>query len=266
MFKKLAAGMLLTWLGMGTAQADPFVEAQGEGRIIVSAIHTESSRSFDRNGNLSPIPDYDQNQIYVQAQYGLTDDLTILLTPSFRDVEVAAGNSTSGLGYTDVGARYRLAHGDDWVVSAQGLVRIPGKKRKDRVVLDGNGAQYDQVWDTVEYDMRVGAGYSMGPSFVSAEAGYRIREGDPPNEFHADLVVGSHVTPEFMLLGTLLNTFSDGRGQGMFDRSHRYGDLYVSGVYDLNEHVSFQAGYTQTIYGKNALRQRGPFIGLWYKF
>lgn len=265
MFKKLAAGIFLTGLGMGTAQADPFIQAKGEGRVIISAIHTESSRSFDNNGNVSRIPDYDQNQIYVQAQYGLTDDLTVLFTPSYRDVDVSGGDDVSGLGYTDIGARYRLAYGDNWVVSAQGLVRIPGKKRRDRV-LDGTGAAYDQVWDTTEYDLRLGAGYSMGPTFVSAEAGYRFRDGDPPNEFHADFVVGTHVTPQFMVLGTMLNTFSDGRGRGVLNRSHRYGDLYVSGVYELNERVSLQAGYTGTIYGKNALRQRGPFIGLWYKF
>jgi len=258
MFKKMAAGMIVTGLGMGTAHADPFVEAKGQGRVIISAIHTESSRGFDNNGNVSDIPDYDQNQIYVQAQYGLTDDLTILLTPSYRDVDVKGGDSTSGLGYTDVGARYRLAYGDNWIVSAQGLVRIPGKKRADRIAQVGN--------TDAEYDLRIGGAYTMGPAFVSAEGGYRLRAGDPPNEFHADFVIGGHVAPKVMLLGTMLNTFSDGKGRNIFNQSYRYGDVYLSSVYEVNEKLSLQAGFTGTIYGKNALRQRGPFIGLWYSF
>lgn len=257
MLKKLAAGVMLTGLGMGTAYADPFVEAKGQGRVIISAIHTESSRGFDNSGNVSDIPDYEQNQVYVQAQYGLTDDLTVLLTPSYRNVDVKGGDSTSGLGYTDIGARYRLAYGDNWVVSAQGLVRIPGKKRTDPFAQTG--------YTNAEYELRIGGAYVMGPAFVSAEAGYRFRSGDPPNEFRADFVLGGHVAPKIMVLATVLNTFSDGKGR-QFNRSYRYGDVYLSGVYDVNEQVSLQAGFTGTIYGKNALRQRGPFIGLWYRF
>lgn len=258
MFRKLAAGIMVTGLMTGAAHADPFVEAQGEGRVIVTFIHTESSKGFDNRGHVADISDYDQNQVYVQAQYGLTDDLTLLLTPSYRDVDVKGGDSTKGLGYTDVGARYRLAYGDDWLLTVQGLARIPGKKRADRAAQVGN--------TDAEYDLRIGGAYMMGPAFVTAEGGYRLRSGDPPNEFHADFTVGSHVTPEFMVLATMLNRFSDGKGRNIFNQSYRYGDAYVSGAYQMNDNVTLQVGFTGTVYGKNALRQRGPFVGLWFDF
>lgn len=258
MLKKIIASMIVFGLSGGEAMADPFMQEKGTGRIIASGIHTRSGKGFDNNGNVEDINTYKQNQIYLQAQYGLTEDLTVLLTPSYRDVEVTGGDDTSGLGYTDVGARYRLAHGGNWVVSAQGLVRIPGRERADRIAQIGN--------TDMEYDVRLGAGYGKGPFFASVEGGYRFRAGDPPNEFRMEMAAGARVAPRLMVIGTSINVFSDGKGERIFDQSYRYGDLYLSAVYEISSNISLQAGYTGTIYGKNALRQRGPFIGVWYSF
>lgn len=256
--KKLLIGATVALLQAGVAHADPFNLPAGEGRVIVTGIHTNSPTGFDEHGNVADIPTYKQNQVYAYAAYGVTDDLTVTLTPSFQTVKQPNSDLNSGLGYTDVGARYRFSQYRDWTFSIQGTVRIPGQRRADPV------AQISSVG--VETDLRAGVGYGHGPIYFSAEGGYRFRSGDPQNEFHADLSLGYHVAPRFQLLASSYNTISDGRGTGIFARNYRYHDVYLTGVYDLSRKVAVQFGYTGTIAGKNALRQRGLIVGLWYKF
>lgn len=241
--------------------ADPYTRANGEGRIIVNGIFNNASKAFDDDGDTANIDDYKQNNIYIIGEYGITDDITAIVAPSFRHIKQDGGESDSGLGYTDVGLKYRIAHGDDWTASVQGLVRIPGEKYADPL------AQVGQVG--MEYDIKAGLGHSFGRDkklFVTAELGYRFRSDDPPNEYHADFTIGGHVTDRLMLLAASYNTISDGRGSGIYDRKHRYHDIYLSGVYQINKSLSVQAGYTATIAGRNALKQSGPLIGLWYHF
>jgi hypothetical protein len=258
MVKKMVVCMLLSGAASSTAYADPFVQEAGQGRIIITGLHTESSKGFGNDGKIIDIPDYHQDQVYFQAEYGLTNDLTLLLTPSYQGVDVNGTDKTTGLGYTDIGARYRIAHGDNWIISVQGLARIPGKKRADRAAQIGR--------TDAEYDMRAGVGYSFGSSFISLEGGYRLRAGDPPNEFHADFTFGTQLAPRLSLMASSYNSFSDGRGVNIFNQSYRYNDVYPSLVYELTKNFSVQAGYFATISGRNALRQRGPTLGLWVKF
>ncbi|MCC6828153.1 MAG: hypothetical protein IT550_07990 [Novosphingobium sp.] len=258
MISKLAAIAVVAGVAIPSAYADAFVQEKGAGRVIVTAVLTNSPRGFDGNGNVADIDNYNQDQVYVNAEYGLTDDLTLIVAPSYRHIAVENAENTTGLGYTEVGARYRLAKGSNWIVSAQGLVRVRGQGRSQRVAQLGN--------NSTDFDARLAGAYSGATTFVSAEAGYRLRSGDLPNEFHADLNAGAHLGEKFMVLASSTNTFSDGRGQGVFNQKYKYGDVYLSAVYDLNDHFSVQAGYTATIYGKNALRQRGPLFGIWYKF
>lgn len=253
--------VLLLAIWAAPASADPYTRAAGEGRIIANAILTNASKAFDDQGDALDIADYKQQHLYITGEYGVTDDLTVVLAPSLQHVKQTGGQSFSGLGYTDVGAKYRIAHGDDWTSSLQLLARIPGEKSADPI------AQISQTG--MEYDAKAGVGYSFGPgkkTFATGEVGYRFRSGDPPNEMHADFTLGSNVTDRLMLLAASYNTISDGKGRGIFNRRHRYHDIYVSGVYAINDNLSVQAGMTATVAGRNALRQSGPLVGLWYKF
>ena len=244
-----------------TASADPFTRGNGEGRIIVNWIHTNSERVYNNDGHSAPINEYRQDHIYINGEYGISDDLTVIVAPSFQSIEQTNGPERTGPGFAEVGAKYRVAHGQDWTFSVQAAARIPGEKNTDSV------AQISQ--SGMEYDLKAGAGLSFGPKrkmFATAELGYRFRNGDPPNEYHADFAIGGHVADRLMLIGASYNTFSDGRGAGVFRQKHRYNDVYVSAVYKVNDRISVQAGYTATISGRNALKQSGPLLGLWSQF
>ena len=254
----LGAGALALPLAASPVSAQAFTQEKGHGRVITSFLWSDSKKGFDDHGHVVDIADYHKTELYFAAEYGVTDDLTVLATPSLRSVSVQNGDDSRGLGFTDVGARYRVVHGAHFVLSAQGLVRFPGKKRQDILA---------QVGSTdMEYDMRLQGGYTFGHgSFAILEGGYRLRAGDPPNAYNIDATLGIRAAPRLLLLASSYNAISDGAGRGVF-RRYRYDNVYLSGAYDVGRHVTVQLGASGTASGRNALRERGLLAGLWYRF
>lgn len=253
---------LLANFAAPAARAQTFLQPEGQARIIANPIVSTSDHGFDDSGNATPIDTYDQVEVYVNGEYGLTRDVTLLLGTSYRDVSIANSDKTSGLDYTDLGARVRLAQGDGFVVSGQVLAYIPGSKYHSNIA---------QLGDTdAQYDLRLGAAKSFRiaglDSFFYVEGAYRFRNGEPPNEMHVDATFGLHPAPRLLLLASSYNTISDGPGTGVFAYDYRYDDVYLSGVYDLTKALSLQLGLHGTMAGRNALRQRGFFTGLWVNF
>jgi hypothetical protein len=244
-----------------TAFAGAWPQDQGKGMVIVTAAGSDSEKGFNGNGDVVNIADYKKREGFALIEYGLTDDMTLIAQPSFRHVSVEGGSTSSGLGYTDLGARAVVARGKTSVFSLQATGRIPGVRRQDSQAQVGSTGG--------EFDMRGLAGKSFkigkADAFVEAQGGYRLRFGDPPNEFHADFTFGVRPVPRFMLLAQAIHTVSDGRGRGVFDR-YRYTNLQASAVADLDDHWSIQAGVLGTAAGRNALRERGLLFGLWRKF
>lgn len=236
---------------------------KGEGRVITTGIYSVSDKAFDDDGNVVDIDNYRQAQIYFNGEYGLTDDLTLLLTPSVRDIDIEnrPERDKTGFQFVDIGARYRVAEIDNTHISLQAKVRIPTETFRDtlaQVSIDG-----------VAYDFRgqVAHSFALGgrDAFVIVDAGYRFREDDPPNEVLADFAFGYRPTPPVLLLANLYNTWSDGPGSNGFPE-YRYHNLHLSGVYDIDETWSVQLGGLFTIDGKNALRERGLLLGVWVRF
>lgn len=246
----------------GAAWASAWTQPQGSGQAILTGVYSSSDKGYDANGDTVEIDDYEKTEAYLLLEYGVTDDLTLMATPSFRHVEIkGAGDDTSGLGYTELGARYRLAHGDSWVASVQGSVRIAGEKRRDSLAQVGSTDS--------EYDLRglVGTSFKLGGTdgFVDLQGAYRLRDGDPPNEYRADVTLGLRPAKRVQVLAQLFNTWSDGAGQGVFS-SYRYHNAYLSAVYDVSPNVSVQLGGLATLGGRNALRERGLTGAVWFRF
>lgn len=244
------------------AHANGWTLPKGEGRLIATAIYSNSGKGFDAEGDVVAMADYGKSELYLQTEYGLSDALTLIVTPSLRRVTIEGpGDDSFGLGYTDLGARYRLAQGKSHVLSLEGSVRIPGQKRRDNIAQIGS--------TDFEYDLRAQAGLSFAlagmQGFAIGEGGYRFRAGEPPNEYHADLTLGLRPAKKLLLLATSYNTWSDGVGRSGFP-GYRYSNLYAGAVYDLSKRLSLQFGGLATLNGENALRERGVFGGVWLNF
>lgn len=252
---------LLLPLGASTAHAAAWTQPAGEGQAIVTGVYSHSDKGFDANGQEVDIDDYTKAEAFLLLEYGITDDLTVMATPSFSHVEVENGDDSTGLGYTELGARYRLAQSDGGVLSLQASLRLPGKTRRD------NNAQIGATDSEIDVRALAGTGFTLGGAdgFVDLQAGYRFRTGGPPNEYRLDATVGIRPDEKVLLLGQSFNVVSDGSGSGVFGK-HRYSNLYVSGVYDIDRKWSVQVGALGTLSGRNALRERGLLAAVWRRF
>ncbi|MBE7218271.1 MAG: hypothetical protein INR64_07355 [Caulobacteraceae bacterium] len=261
--KHAGAAIALLALSLpGLAAASAWTLPKGDGQAILTGLGSDGPHGFDGAGDRVRIADYDKAEAYLLVEYGLTDAITVIVTPSLRHVSVDdASRDTNGFGYTDLGARWRIARGRDWVVSLQATLRAPGAERRDGLV------QVDSTGE--EYDLRVLAGRSFGvlgrPAFVDLQGGYRVRDGGPPDEWRADLTLGVRPWPRVLLLAQSFNVASNGAGTGIFGED-RYDNLALSGVYDLDRRWSVQVGGYATASGRNALDERGGIVALWWRF
>jgi hypothetical protein len=253
---------VLAGLGVSaSAHASAWPQKQGEGQVIATGVTSHSDKGFDAAGRTVDIDDYDKDEVYLLAEYGVTDDLTVMVTPSYSHVDVASGDKTSGPGYTELGARYRVASSDRSVFSLQASFRIPGKKRRDSI------AQIGATDSEIDLRALAGTSFKLGGTdvFADFQGGYRIRNGGPPSEFRYDATFGIRPAAKLLLLAQSFNVVSDGAGSGIFTK-YRYSNLYASAVYDVTPEWSVQAGVLGTIAGRNALRERGVLVGLWRRF
>lgn len=261
---KTISSALALALGLGAASAahaSAWTQPKGEGQVIATGIYSHSNKGYDADGNTIDIDDYTKAEAYVLVEYGVTDDVTVMVTPSFSHVEVEGGSDSTGLGYTELGARYRLAHGDSGVLSLQASLRLPGKKRRDNI------AQIGATDSEIDLRALAGTTFKLGGSdgFLDVQGGYRIRNGGPPSEYRLDATIGIRPAEKFLIMAQSFNVVSDGRGTGVFGK-HRYSNLYVSAVYDIDPKWSIQVGGIATLSGRNALRERGLLVGIWRRF
>lgn len=253
-------GALLLASGASAAHAAAWPQPAGGGQVIVTGVYSHSDDGFDADGNTTDIRNYDKAEVYTLIEYGVTEDLTLILTPSFSHVAVEAGDKSTGLGYTEFGGRYRIT-GDTTPLSFQGTVRIPGKKRRD------SQAQIGATDSEIDLRALLGTSFKLGKAngFLDLQGGYRIRNGGPPNEFRIDATIGVRPTEKLLLMAQTFNVISDGRGTGVFGK-HAYSNLYLSGSYDVTPRFALQLGGLATVAGRNALKERGMFLGTWFRF
>jgi hypothetical protein len=222
-----------------------------------------ANTAFDGSGALVAIPRYEKSELQAMIEYGVTDRLTLMAAPGLQQINIAApiGAQRTGLGFSDFGARYRFLRGEDWVLSGQTTLRVPGTFEKSNPAAIG--------YTDPELDVRALFGYAFptipGPAFVDVQLAQRARFGAPPSEFRADVTFGLHPAADWLLLAQSFNVWSEGSGGPGFS-SYDYYKFQLSAVYSVTPAWSLQLGGFTTYAGHNALQENGIIVGSWHKF
>ncbi len=254
-------GLILASVPAATqdAYASAFLQPVGEGDVITATEFSDSTRAFDQNGKLIPIPAYRKFELASYIEYGLLDRLTLIAQPfyeSARQDDTAV--STPG---TEIGARYGVAEFGPTVVSLQGLLHIPFKPGQS----PQGGFDEDDVFSG---DLRLLVGHTFAvdgmPSFVDLQGGYRWQGEGVPDEWHADFTAGIRPQPRLLFM---LQTFVTMANQAAAAYGpYSYTKLQQSLVYDVSRDWSLQGGFFETVVGVNAGRELGPMVAVWYHF
>jgi protein XagA len=241
------------------ACASAFLQPVGEGDIITATEFSGSTRAFDQNGKLIPIPDYRKFELASYIEYGLFDRLTLIAQPFYENArQDDSAVSTPGV---EIGARYGVAKFGPTVVSVQGLVHIPFHPGQ----ASQGGFDEDSVFAG---DLRLLVGHTFAvdgmPGFLDLQGGYRWQGDGVPDEWHADFTAGIRPRPRLLFM---LQAFVTVASQATaICAPYSYTKLQESLVYDLSRNWALQGGFFETAVGVNAGRELGPMLALWYHF
>ena len=270
-FIRNAAAVLLWTLAPGPALAGAWTLERGTGQVILTTSYYATVDRFDSHRHRVDGSRFEKVTINPYMEYGLTDGVTLGLSPEYQFLESHAGggrtDKTNGFSDVETFARGRLWH-DDWsVLSVQGMVKAPTGYSEKRTPALG----YDQV----DLEGRVLYGLSgnlVGTSwYTDAQAAYRKRFGSPADEVRVDLTFGWRPVEDWLLLAQSFNTMGLRNASGSSVAQTDGPDydsfkIQLSAVYSLTEQVSVQAGGWREIGGRNAGAGNGALVALWLKF
>jgi hypothetical protein len=246
-----------------TVWAAAWTLPQGSGQVLATVTASTSTSAFTNSGNLTSVPRYDKVDGDALLEYGLTDQLTLMLQSGLQHVDIASpvDAARTGLDYTDFGARYRFFEADGWVLSGQALLQLPGTTNQRNSAAIG----YTDV--EADFRMLLGKGFSIGalPAFIDLEVAQRQRGDGAPDEFHADGTFGVQVLPRWLILAQSFNVVSEGAGNPVFGK-YDYFKFQLSAVYSVTSDWAVQGGAFTTYAGSNALQENGIVLGVWRKF
>jgi hypothetical protein len=199
--------LLAALLAAPSVFAQPFTLAKGSTEVTLSASIWRIDSFFDGQGDDKQLEDLGiavtQVDLILQVEHGLSDHLTFIasLPYSRSELDVLGSDDDGPMSVNDGASDARI--GLKWRLSGDGATQYglriglkwPGDYQTDLVYAPGDG--------NFDAEALLSAGRRLGKLTVSADAGYRYRNGAP----HDEIVV--RVEPS-VLLGSRLTLFGTG--------------------------------------------------------
>lgn len=228
---------------------------------IAAVGFSDTTRYFDANGKLVPIPAYQKFELGSYVEYGASDRVTVILQPSADIVHQSGQPASPAAAETAFGARVGLLNIGTTVVSAQAIANIPFTSTSTQTAI------FDES-RAPAVDVRLMLGHSFVvadmPAFLDIEASHTWLGEGLPDEWHGDATVGLRPRPQLAFLLSSLTTVAGGSTACCVP--WRWVKLQSSVVYDFSRQWSAQAGFFATVIGQNIGREMGPMLALWYRF
>ncbi|MGH7026744.1 hypothetical protein [Brevundimonas sp.] len=253
-----AVGGLLIGLGLaGTASsavAGAWNLPRGQGQAIVKYEDMRADERFAPGGRVDLPAERVDRAASLLVEYGLTHRLTLQFKgewQSGRDDFV----DYEGRGPVEIGARWQAYRDDDNVVAVYAGYAQGGEGRNAGYAPPGAG---DSDW---ELRLMAGRGWTQPRVFVEGQVARRWRQ-DLSDEVRIDLTAGAHLGENWMLLGQAFGGAADGSTDAT---GARWLSVEASVVREFGD-WSVQAGWRQTVAGRDTPAAHGPVIGLWRRF
>lgn len=242
-------------LPAGPALAGAWPLAPDETQVIFKYERFESDRAWDRDGTLVDFPGRTDAWASAFVERGLTDRLTFQGRVGWtegRDLFV----DYQGRGPVEAGLRYAVRRDPRSPISVYLGVVSPGEGR------NAGYAAPDAGDGDLEARLLWGRSATLfgRDVFVETQAGYLWRSG-LPDEARFDGTLGVRAAPGWTLMAQTYSGRALGDGVGA-----EWLTGEVSVVRDLGSRFRLQAGWRQSIAGREAPRGGGPVLALWARF
>lgn len=259
MLARCLAGLALATAAT-SATAGAWTQPKGKGQIIVKAETMRATQGYDSAGEVQSLTAERRDRaVGFFAEYGVTERVTVQLKGEWQSGEDAFVNY-EGRGPVEVGLTWQAYRDDRTAVSVYGGYSRSGSGRNAGYAAPGVGEQ--------DWEVRVSAGRSLNGggttrrwrperSFVEVQAARRMRDG-LPHETRVDVTVGGHFGRRWLVLAQAFGGLTDGDGA-------RWLSVETSLVRNLGP-WSVQAGWRQTVAGRETPVAQGAVVALWRRF
>jgi len=255
------------FLAAGNVSAGAWVAEKGSGYIKLGYADFESDTY---RGDNSSFENFRGRNNSLYAEYGLGNKLAIygsLLHQSYDQIDAIAGKSSaSGFGDVELGVRYQWKS-KGYVLSSSFLVKTPFLYEIEDGL--GNGQE--------DYETKILFGKGLDQyGYVGAEIGYRLRTGDPSDEYRYLLEYGFNINQNLYVRTKLDGILSAENSE--VDSAIILDNLsnpleFDSGKLELTAGWNFQKNpalkgygleltYTREIYGENILEGDSFQLGI----
>lgn len=241
----------------GLVNAGAWTQPKGQGQAIVKYEILRATEGYDPRGDRQLLPmERRDSALGLFAEYGITDRLTLQVKADWQDGEDAYVDY-QGRGPIEVGATWQVWRDDDTAVSLYGGYANGGQGRNAGYAAPGVGEHDWEARASIGRDFSAaGRRLGLGRPFMEIQAARRFRDG-LPDETRVDATVGARFNVDWMVLGQAFGGASDGGA--------RWLSVETSLVRDFGD-WSAQAGWRQTVLGRETPVARGPVFALWRRF
>src|SRR6202042_503647 len=106
-----------------------WLQPKSDGLIIGTAQNYTSCNYWDKQGNLHSGPCFHQFAINPYTEYGLSQNVTLIVNSTFLSYSQGDKTNSFGLGYVNFGGRFLISHKDYDTFSFQLLYNQPFKSK-----------------------------------------------------------------------------------------------------------------------------------------
>tara|TARA_R110000868_G_scaffold129632_6_gene338690 strand:+ start:6290 stop:7132 length:843 start_codon:yes stop_codon:yes gene_type:complete len=234
--------------------------------IIVPFTLTGASEEYDAEGKTQRRNRFSKRELSPYAEYGFSKNITFVSTFALtheRTSWLGTKLSQRGLSRVEAGARFAIGKWEDTYYSFQPLLIWHGAMGSSADPVASQRGDIDG-----EFGLTMGRHFKwLGlDGFSDNLVAIRVRPANRPSELKANLTLGVSLNKDrqVMLKSESYATFSKGAGAAASQiQSNKLG---LSFVQRLDKTVTMEVNYSQSLTGRNTIKQTSTGFALWYNF
>jgi len=237
----------------------------GEGQIITTYNYSQADEAYTDIDFIDSSVEFTKSEVRVFYEHGLTKHVTAVVNAAHQTINFNGLQSSinfSDFDKTEFGLRYEIKRREGLAVSVQASYILGGGppesildvgSRKDSFELRGLWGQSKEFEN-----------YAI---FFDAQAAIRARNTDRIEDWRSDLTLGWRDKKKFMALLQGYHTERASFDQdGFVVPVQKRTKLQASLIYEYKKNRLVQFGYTQTLAGRNVVKEKALSLGTWIRY
>ena len=249
----------------GSAHAGAWLQPKGDGLFIAQKSYFTSSHYFDADGSKQKQPTFTKWETQPYVEYGLADNITIGGT-LFTQSDQQSGHEKLGMADPQIFSRSTVWKSGSQLISLQPLIKFPSQFRSKATPRGGSSS----------HDYELSALYGRSLSLVSnrdyldLNTGYRIRDNQLHNHYHADAAIGLGVSTNWQIIPAIRTVFATQLAKQSFSETGDLDDdlvkLELGANYTWSEKRTLNMSVFDHVWGRQTGDGYGVSIGFAQKF